>query len=120
MPFQMQKYTMIQASKRQRARSHLMAPGWSTPLDRLSTFLLKKGIAKNNMVVSGSFPHLSIYSASVLIVYNILSFLGACTCIMYKTIVRREFIICLFLGISMLLVISSIFKHLPFASTVTV
>ena len=54
MPFQMQKYTMIQASKRQRARSHLMAPGWSTPLDRLSTFLLKKGIAKNNMVVSGS------------------------------------------------------------------
>jgi hypothetical protein len=32
----------------------LMAPGWSTPLDRLSTFLLKKGIAKNNMVVSGS------------------------------------------------------------------
>lgn len=43
-PFQMQKQTTIQASNRQRARSHLMVPTSSTPLEICRTFRLQQNI----------------------------------------------------------------------------
>ena len=42
MPFHMQKYTMIHASNKHRARSHLMEPGSPTPELKASTLRLRK------------------------------------------------------------------------------
>ena len=69
MPFHMQKYTMIHASNKHRARSHLMEPGSPTPELKASTLRLRKFSAtlesqqRDNIMVSGGAPVAVCYQA---------------------------------------------------------